>query len=61
MEDSPEAVEDSPEAEDSPEEAEDSPEAEDTQEEAVYHPEAHLEAHGDHLHSQYHKLKPESW
>jgi len=56
--------EDSPEEEDSPEdsqEAEDSLEAEDTQEEVVYHLEAHPEAHGDHPHSQYHRLRPENW
>jgi len=59
-----------PEEEDSPEdfqeagdsqEAEESLEVEDIQEEVVYHLEALLEAHGDHPHSQYHKLRPENW
>jgi len=40
---------------------EDSPEEEDIQEEVVYHLEVHPEAHGDHPHCQYHKLKPENW
>jgi len=47
--------------EDSQEEAEGSLEVEDTQEEVAYHLEAHPEAHGDHPHFQYHKLKPENW
>jgi len=39
---------------------EDSPEAVDIQEEVEYRLEAHLEAHGDHPHFQYHKRKPEN-
>jgi len=39
---------------------EDSPEEEDTREEVVYHLEDLLEAHGDHPHFQYRKLRPEN-